>query len=221
MSIKRLVSLVLALAMCLTMTSFAMAEGEKTVITIWSKDRHDADYVQSHIDAYNATNTDNIEVVYQLYTDNYVQAVDMAVQSGELPDILVLQEQVFAKYYLNGQWADLYQFMDDDMKAYFADVIIPGYNEFDGELYFMPTTGTTCRLFWNKEIFDRCGLPGAPETLEQMVEYAKTITEQLSGEGIYGFAQNMKSASSALNRSLMIGMQRESGLNYGFDFAKG
>lgn len=93
----------LATASLMAMTSLAampqtaMADEEKTVITIWSKDRHDADYVQQKIDEYNETNTDNIEVNYQLYTDNYVQAIDMAVQSGEMPDILVYQEQMFDK----------------------------------------------------------------------------------------------------------------------------
>ena len=111
--------------------------------------------LQAKIDEYNKTNTDNIEVVYTLYTDNFKQAVDMAAQNGELPDILVQQNQVFDSYYANGQWADLYQFMDDDMKEYFSDVIIPGYNELDGKLYFIPTTGSTCRLFYNTEIFER------------------------------------------------------------------
>lgn len=94
----------------------AASSDEKTVINIWSKDRHDATYVQAKVDEYNKTNTDNIEVVYTLYTDNYKQAVDMAAQNGELPDILVQQNQVFDSYFLNDQWADLYQFMDDDMK---------------------------------------------------------------------------------------------------------
>ncbi|MEG2733540.1 MAG: hypothetical protein RR930_09105, partial [Clostridium sp.] len=30
---------------------------EKTVIRIWSKNRHDANYVQEKVDAYNSTNT--------------------------------------------------------------------------------------------------------------------------------------------------------------------
>lgn len=199
----------------------ALADNDKTVITIWSKDRHDADYVQARIDAYNETNADHIEVQYSIYSDNYLQAIDMAVQSGSVPDIVVFQDQAFNKYCGRGQWADLYPMMDDEMKEYFSSVIFKGYNEIDGKLYFIPTTATTCRLFYNKEIFQRCGLPGAPETLEQMVEYAEKITRELSGEGIYGFAQNMKSAATALNRSLMIGMQRESGLVYGFDFQKG
>lgn len=197
------------------------ASGDKTIINIWSKDRHDASYVQEKVDEYNKTNTDNIQVNYQLYTDNYVQAIDMAVQSGELPDIMVQQEQMFDKYVNEGQWANLYDFMDDDMKAYFKDVIFPGYNELDGKLYFISTNGTTCRLFYNKEIFARVGIAEPPKTLEEMVADSKLITSKLSGEGIYGFAENMKSASSGLLRSLMVGLERETGLVYGYDFAKG
>lgn len=199
----------------------AASESGKTVITIWSKDRHDAKYIQSKVDEYNKNNTDNIEVNYQLYTDNYKQAVDLAVQSGELPDILNLQDQVYNQYVNQGQWADLYQFMDEDMKAYFKDEIYPGINEVDGKLFYIPTCGTTGRLIYNKEIFEKAGIANPPSTLEEMVEDARTITSKLSGEGIYGFAQNMKSASSALERSLDMGMERETGIKKGFDFAKG
>ena len=76
----------------------ADANGDKTTITIWTKDRHDANYIQEKIDAYNESNTDNVFVEYQLYTDNFDQAVDLAVQSGELPDILTLNDQVYNKY---------------------------------------------------------------------------------------------------------------------------
>lgn len=222
---KRMSALATAGLMAMTalaaMPQSAMADEEKTVINIWSKDRHDADYVQKKVDEYNENNTDNIEVNYQLYTDNYTQAVDMAVQSGEMPDILVFQDQMFDKYIGEDQWADLYEFMDDDMKEMFKDVIHEGYNEFDGKLYFIPTTGTTCRLFYNKEIFDRVGIENPPKTLEEMVEDAKLITAELAGEGIYGFAENMKSASSGLNRSMIVGLQRETGAPMGYDFEKG
>ncbi|MFQ9164101.1 MAG: ABC transporter substrate-binding protein [Lachnospiraceae bacterium] len=211
----------MAMTALATMPQLAMADEEKTVINIWSKDRHDADYVQKKVDEYNENNTDNIEVNYQLYTDNYTQAVDMAVQSGEMPDILVFQDQMFDKYIGEDQRADLYEFMDDDMKEMFKDVIHEGYNEFDGKLYFIPTTGTTCRLFYNKEIFDRVGIENPPKTLEEMVEDAKLITAELAGEGIYGFAENMKSASSGLNRSMIVGLQRETGAPMGYDFEKG
>ena len=197
------------------------ASGEKTTINIWSKDRHDAEYVQAKIDDYNKNNTDNIEVVYTLYTDNYKQAIDMAAQNGELPDFLVYQGEAFNKYLPNGQWADIYPMMGEEMKSYFADVVTPGYNEIDGKLYFIPTTGTTCRLFYNTETFERVGIEKAPETLEEMVEDAKLITSELSSEGIYGFAENMKSANSALLRSACVGLQAETGTYNGYDFKNG
>ena len=195
-------------------------EQTKTVINIWSKDRHDAKYVQAKVDEYNQKHQD-VEVVYTLYTDNYLQAVDLAAQNGELPDVLVFQEMVFEKYLAQGQWLDLYPYMDDDMKKYFADVIFEGLNELDGKLYFIPTTGTTCRLFYNKEILERAGIAQPPKTMEEVLEDARKITAQLKGEGIYGFAANMKSAASALNRSMLIGLQRETGTVNGYNFKEG
>ena len=186
-------------------------DGEKQVITVWTKDRHDATYIQGKIDEYNANNTNNVQVDYQLYTDNFDQAVDLAVQSDELPDILVLNDQVYNKYVNQGQWLDLYQYMDDDMKEYFKDEVYEGINEIDGKLYYIPTCGTTGRLIYNKEIFERVGISEPPTTMEEMVEDARLITSQLSSEGIYGYAQHMKSASSALERSLDLQMERETG----------
>lgn len=230
---KKFVSLLLVGAMAATMLAGCGssedkneangegASGDKTVITIWTKDRHDANYIQEKVDAYNESNTDNVQVEYQLYTDNFDQAVDLAVQSGELPDILTLNDQVYNKYVNQGQWLDLYEYMDDDMKDYFKDEVYEGINEIDGKLYYIPTCGTTGRLIYNKEIFKKVGIDAPPTTMKEMVEDAKKITSELSDEGIYGFAQHMKSASSALERTLDLQMERENGIKKGFDFTKG
>lgn len=196
-------------------------QGEKTKVVIWSKDRHDADLITKKVEEYNANNTDNIVVDYQIYTENYEQAIDMAFQSGEAPDILVHQTQIFQKYLNSGRWADYSQFMDDDFKKVFGDLIIPGLNEYDGKVYYIPTTGTTGRLFYNKNIFEKAGIANPPSTLEEMVEDAKIITQKLSGEGIYGFAANMKSPASALGRSILYQAERELGRASGYDFSAG
>ncbi len=199
----------------------AESSGEKTVITVWTKDRHDAEFMQGKIDEYNATNTDNIEVVYEIYSDNYSQAVDMVFQNGDAPDMFVFLDQVFQNYYNTGKFADITPLMDDEFKATFADNMIDGFNVFDGKCYFIPTAATACRLFYNKDIFAKVGIEKAPETLQELVDDAKLITEQLSGEGIYGFAANMKSAQSALSRSLMKQGERELGMKFGYDFKNG
>ena len=197
------------------------SDGKKTVVTVWTKDRHDAEYQQAKVDEYNATNEDNIEVRYEIYSDNYPQAIDIAFQSNEAPDIMVHQSTVFNNYVNTGNFADLAPFMDDDFLAVFGDTLVEGVNVIDGKCYFVPTTATTCRLFYNKNIFEKAGIANPPESLEEMVEDAKLITSKLSSEGIYGFAANLKSASSALSRSLMPMAERSIGNHLGFDFAKG
>lgn len=197
------------------------ADGEKTVVTVWTKDRHDAEFMQSKVDEYNASNTDNIEVRYEIYSDNYAQAVDMVFQNGNAPDIFVFQEVMFQNYVNSGKYADITPYMDDEFKETFASNMIDGFNVLDGKCYFVPTAATACRLFYNKDIFERVGIEAAPETLQELVDDAKLITEQLSGEGIYGFAANMKGAQSALSRSLMKQGERELGIKFGYDFKNG
>lgn len=194
---------------------------EKTKIVVWSKNRHDADLINKKVEEYNASNTDNIVVEYQIYTENYEQAIDMAFQSGEAPDIIAHTPPAFLKYLNSGKWADLSQFMDDDFKKTFSSVIVPGMNEFDGKVYFIPTSGTTGRLFYNKNIFEKAGITNPPTTLEEMVEDARLITEKLSGEGIYGFAAPLKSPTSAFARALSFQAHRGLGLSLGYDFSTG
>ena len=202
-------------------TEAPAASGEKTVVTVWTKDRHDAEFMQGKVDAYNAANTDNIELKYEIYTDNYPQVIDMAFQNGEAPDIMVFQENVFQNYVNVGKFADITPYMDDEFKETYESNLIEGFNVLDGKCYFVPTAATACRLFYNKDIFEKAGIEKAPETLQEMVEDAKLITSQLSGEGIYGFAANMKGAQSALSRSLMKQGERELGIKFGYDFKTG
>lgn len=192
---------------------------KKTEISIWSSDRHDVSYIQDKIKDYNEQQ-DDITVSYEVYTDDYEQAVSLAAQDGKLPDILKFQDQIYYDYLEKGQWLDMLPYMDDHMRTYFQDVIYDGYNQIDGKLYYIPTCGTTARLFYNKDVFAKAGIADPPATMEEMLQDARIITEKLSGEGIYGFAQNMKSAREGLNRSLDNIIELEQGVKGGYDFAR-
>lgn len=196
-------------------------EDEKIIVTVWTKDRHDAEFQFKRIEEFNENNPYNIEIKYSIYSDNYLQAVDMAFQNDAAPDILVCTSQVFNNYVLAGKFADLMPFMDEEFKETFASSMIDGINVFDGKCYYIPTAATICRLFYNKDIFERVGIKEPPKTLQEMVADAKKITLELSDEGIYGFAANMKNPNSALNRSFMQMGQKGLGIRSGFDFKKG
>lgn len=199
-------------------TEAADASG-KTVIRLWTNDRHDAAFWQEKVDAYNASNIDNIQLSYEIYTDNLQQAVDMAFQTGEAPDIVKYTE-FFDKYILDGRFADILPLMTEEQKAMTQDAWYDGKNYIDGKLYFIPENNTCLRLFYNKTIFDRLGLK-VPETLDEMVEAAVTITNELKGEGIYGFACNLKNPATGLNRSFEPEVERGTGLRLGYDFGTG
>lgn len=195
--------------------------GEGKVIRVWTKDRADSEYMQAAVDDYNANNTHGYTVEYEIYSDNYPSAINLAFQNDEAPDIMVFQEDMFNSWVNAGKYADLTPFMDQEFLDTFGSNIYEGVNKIDGKVYYVPTACTVNRLFYNKEIFERCGIDAPPTTWEELVEDAKTITSQLSGEGIYGFAANMKTPSSALSRSFDMMAQMSLGLQKGYDFKTG
>ena len=202
-------------------TAGAPDNTDAKVITVWTKDRADSEYMTAAVDEYNKTNTHGYIVEYQIYSDNYPSAISLAFQNGEAPDIMVYQNDMFQNWVNAGKYADLTPFMDDEFKEIFGENLYEGINVIDGKTYYVPTACTVTRLFYNTEIFERAGIENPPTTLEEMVEDAKIITEKLSGEGIYGFAANMKSPSSALSRSFDMMAQMSCGIHKGYDFKAG
>lgn len=191
------------------------------VITVWTKDRADSEFMSAAVEQYNATNTHNYMVEYQIYSDNYPSAISLAFQNGEAPDIMVYQTEMYQNWVNAGKYADLTPFMDEEFLDIFGGNIYEGINRIDGKTYYIPTADTVTRLFYNTEIFQRCGIQNPPATLEEMVEDAKLITSTLSGEGIYGFAANMKSPTSAMTRSFDMMAQMSCGIDRGYDFKAG
>lgn len=59
----------------------------KTVITVWSMDRHDSEYVEAKIKEFNETNDKGIEIVMNIITDDYANMMALAFSSGTAPDI--------------------------------------------------------------------------------------------------------------------------------------
>ena len=194
---------------------------EKTIVTIWTKDRHDAKFQKEIIREYNNTNTDQVWVEYKIFTDNYSSAIDSAMQNNSAPDIMAYTGQIFNTYLSKNKFADIYPFMDDDFRERFSGVMYDGMNVIGDKCYFIPTGASTCRLFYNKTLFEKAGIEKVPETTDEMIEAARSITQQFSEDGIYGFASNMKNQKSALDRSLMKQANVQIGMKAGYDLKNG
>ena len=196
----------------------AQAEG-KTTISYWTTNRHDQEYMTKKIAEFNDS-SESIYIDFQVYADNYSQMLDLAFSTGTAPDVFQLTD--FATNFSKGYMMSLDSFLNDTYKARFGQgAFIEGINSYDGEIYSLPYTASACRLFYNQDIFDRVGIAGPLETVEEMAADAKLITEQLSGEGIYGFAGNFKSTKSAVMRSIDPIVQLSGGTRCGFDYKEG
>ena len=200
----------------------AASEAEKTVIKVWTMNRADQDYMKSKIEQFNNENPDHIEIDYQIYAENFTQSLDIAMATNEGPDVFFDGHTAFNDHLPKGNLAPLDDYLTPEFKARFGEgAFIEGLNMVDGKIYSLPAISTTPRLFYNKAIFEKAGIAAPPKTVDEMVQIAKTITEKLKGEGIYGFAANLKNPAQAYSRSIDYILMRSGGVEAGYDFKTG
>lgn len=86
----------------------------------------------------------------------------------------------------------------EPLDGYLANAPIEDFEDFfpgmresltiDGQIYGIPVRHSTSGLHWNQAYFEERGIPGPPETMEQVAEYARQLTFTRSdGQPVYGF----------------------------------
>ncbi|MEC0170096.1 sugar ABC transporter substrate-binding protein [Paenibacillus graminis] len=193
------------------------ASGEKTKITYWTGDRHDAEFVKEKVAEFNETNTDGIEVELVVKGDDFDTALDLSFQTADSPDVIRVKENTIGTFYKKEYLAPIDEYLSDEMKAKFPEMV--DLNTFDGKRYSLPNYGTTMRLIYNKDLFAKAGIAKPPTTLKELVDTAKKLTEAGKADGAYGFAQNFKSPNSALGRSARVIAEMSGFGGFGYDFA--
>ncbi|MDR6879540.1 extracellular solute-binding protein [Bacillus sp. 3255] len=178
--------------------------------------------MNSKIAQYNKDNKDNIQIEYQIYAENYNQSLDIALATNEGPDVFFDGGTAFQDHLTKGDLAPLDKYLTPEYKKRFGEgAFIDGINVVNGNIYSMPAISTTPRLYYNKGIFDKAGIAEPPKTIDEMVKDAKQITDKLKGEGIYGFAANLKNPAQAYSRSIDYMLMRSGGVEAGYDFING
>jgi multiple sugar transport system substrate-binding protein len=218
------ISFLLAALICITPVTGGQTvwgANQKVKIKVWTINRSDADYMTPMINQFNKTHQD-IEIDYQIYSDNYLQVLELALATGDGPDVFMDGAGAFEALYPQGKLAPLDKFLTPANKKRFGkEGFIEGINVIKGKTYSLPAIGTTARLIYNRGIFKKVGIKAPPKSLAEMVRDAKLISNKLSGKGIYGFAQNLKTPSQGLSRSIDFILMRSGGVREGYNFKKG
>lgn len=194
---------------------------EKKVITYWTDDRHDQEYIKELIANFNKENKDNMEVEMTVLSENYAQSVDIAFSSNQAPDLLRIKSGNTETFVRKGYLAPIDDYVTNEMESKFSSMLLDGVNRFDSKLYSLPNSGQTLRLVYNRDLFKNAGIANPPESLQEMVDAAKRITETGKINGVYGFALNFKNPKSAFDRSIreILSLSGHQGL--GFDLKTG
>lgn len=160
-----------------------------TELTIWVKQSGPDAGVEAVLAAFNEQNPD-IHVTYEYFGENYPQVVQMAFASGNAPDIVEASAGITVNDLAKaGYVIPLTDILTPElMEDMHPDSVSALSLQYNGEPYAVPVRISGYRLFYNRDIFEACGLDpdNPPKTMEEMREYARIITEKGNGD-FYGF----------------------------------
>lgn len=151
----------------------------------------------------------DIEVNVQVtpYAEYFTKLKTQA-SSKTLPDVFSINGLNVEQYMSNDLMAPVTPLVDADQldPADYPEALIEGYSQ-DDTWYAVPLNSQTIAMWYNKAIFEEAGvdLPTADWTWEDLHLAAKTISDDLKDEGVYGIATDLTGQQAYYNTILQAG----------------
>ena len=142
----------------------AAPSGEKTVVTVWHMYAEDEEVTKPHqrllqwAENYNATNTDNIEVVVS--GAKTADVIMTTIASGSTPDIFQNYWNNAPTWANNGALYDLTEFVNGGDAEWNKDDFIDAAWDvctYEDKVYSIPFTYSSTFLFYNKDMLAEAG----------------------------------------------------------------
>ena len=192
---KKLFAMFLALAMVLTMMSFASAEDVTINFWYWADNDAYSQTMQEMIADFNATNGKGITVVGQEYPwdgGGYSNNLLTAAMGGGAPDVSTFKLTATPSFTNNNLLANL-----DELIANWADkdqINESLYNTMKKasgteSIYVMPWNTQVLYVYYRPSMFEAAGVT-VPTTYEEFLDACAKLTRDTDGDGktdVYGF----------------------------------
>ena len=169
------------------------ASGGKTELNfgIWDENQRPA--MEKMVKAYEKENSD-VKINIQLTPykgGEYWTKLEAAASGGKAPDVFWLNVLHLDSYVEGGILDDLTdKIKDSDIKDSYSETLVNNYVR-DKKNYAVPKDFDTNALWYNKEIFDKCGVPYPTDDMsyDDLVATAKALKDSGKlGDGVYPFA---------------------------------
>ena len=193
---KKILALVSAMVLTVVCISGCgekeMINPDVTTITVWTNQSHSKTSVEKMVNDFNKTEGKEagIEIEYKVIEgDSFAKSLELALQTGQGPDLMPLNTIGVDKMVENGYAAALddlpggKEFIDEYRKKG-ENLFINGFNTYKGKVYAVPTEATTRGLIYNKDMFKAAGIVDEngeakpPQTFDEMREDAKRLTDK-------------------------------------------
>lgn len=157
------------------------AATEKVKITFWSSYSGANGEAETELVKRFNESHDDVEVDYQFQGsyEECAQKVTAALQAGTAPEISVLSDVWWFKFYLNQVLIpldDMVEVLNIDLNDYHDSLINEGLRQ--GKHYWIPFARSTPLFYYNKEQWEAAGLPDrGPETWDEFNEWAPALVQ--------------------------------------------
>ena len=174
---KKIISLVLCVAMLTCMVAVSSAETSLRVAWWGGQERHNQTI--EALDAYGAANDIKMEYEYTSWTSYFENLATQAV-GHNLPDMLQMSTTDIINYSTNGQIVDLKPYVESgiiDLSNIEESSLSGGM--VNGQLAGFTTGTNTVTVIYNKKIFDQAGVayPSNDWTWSEYIDTVKKIYE--------------------------------------------
>lgn len=219
---KKLLSVVLALALCTTFICVAMGEETREVIFWHAMGGVNGEMITKLTDDYNQTLGQeqgiHVTAIYQgLYADMRTKFM-AAIQAGELnnlPDVVQMGASALGMMQEVKEviWFEDILKMDTIMKLEdFEPKFVRGFSS-QGKALGIPFASSTVILYYNADMLEAAGIEQLPTTLEQMGQVSAKLYKEENGDATqWGFVCQ----PGSWFMSSWIGMQKSSQGNYSY-----
>ena len=182
---KKILSLVIVLAMCAALFSVAAFADDDNTLTAYAWDANfNIPALQAAEAAFQKVNPDfKLEIVLQSGSSDVEQAVTLAGSSGDvstLPDIVLFQDHYIQRFVRN--YPDCWQSLegaDIDWSDFGAEKL--SYSTIDGVHYGAPVDNGTAIFAYRTDILEQCGYTLADVTgisWDRWLEIAKDVKDK-------------------------------------------
>ncbi|WP_419874506.1 ABC transporter substrate-binding protein [Candidatus Pristimantibacillus sp. PTI5] len=163
--------------------------GKKTDILFWSPfSGSDGPFMKKIVDKYNGSQ-DQYKVNFVIQPNGeYYKQLDVALSTGkESPDLMIMHVDQVPTYASKDQLQPI-----DGMasgaginKTDFAEAATE-YSTLDGKWYSIPLDIHPLVMYYNKDLFEKAGIAGAPTNRAEFDDAVQKLTDK--SKGVYGYA---------------------------------